>query len=346
MAELYRFFDSIDGEDERSYTADEFAEYFRQVISSGILNGGTNLQVVCSGTDMNVSILPGYAWLEGYLYKINIEPLVFTLDVAHPTQDRIDRVVIRLDKRLEHRYVKAFILKGTPAQTPVAPDITRDENIYELSLAQMKVIAGKSFIEGGEITDERLNTSVCGLANSLVTADTTDIFNQFQAWYNSRTAEYQAAWNEWFTSHKNQYQGDWRQWWENNPVEFVLQWLTWWAEHPQNYEQQWATWWQNHPVDYQRRFEEWFTQQQTEGFAMGNELLLKTDILNTVQFPTYNADGDVVEIQHKRDGTIIRTDIFSYADDLIAETRALITGETLVLKHYFSDGNYTRTEVT
>ena len=66
--ELYRFFDSIDGEDERFYTADEFAEYFRQVLSSGILNGGTNLQVVCDGNDMNISILPGYAWLEGYMY--------------------------------------------------------------------------------------------------------------------------------------------------------------------------------------------------------------------------------------------------------------------------------------
>ncbi len=345
MAELFRFFDSIDGEDERHYTADEFAEYFRQLISSGIFNGGTNLQVTCSGTNMNLSILPGYAWLQGYLYKIDTEPLTLTLDAADPTLDRIDRVVIRLDKRLEHRYVKAFILKGTPAETPLAPVITRDENIYELSLAQVRVIGGKSFIEGGEITDERLNTQVCGLANSLVTADTTEIFNQFQAWYNSRTTQYQEAWNEWFTTRQNQYEGDWQQWWQDNPAEFVAAWLIWWAENPQAYEQQWATWWQNHPVDYQRRFEEWFTQQQTEGFAMVNELLLKTDILNTVQLPTYNADGDVVEINHQRDGTIIRTDVFSYADDLIIETRTLITGETLLLRHHFSAGDYVKTEV-
>jgi len=193
MAEHYRFFDSIDGEDERLYTADEFAEYFRQVLSSGILNGGTNLQVVCSGTDMNVSILPGYAWLEGYLYKIDTEPLVFKLDTAHPSLDRIDRVVIRLDKRLEHRYVKAFILKGIPAQSPEAPAITRDENIYEISLAQIKIIAGKSFTEQSEITDERFITEVCGLANSLITVDTTDLFLQMQI-----------QWDKWFSQQQSQ----------------------------------------------------------------------------------------------------------------------------------------------
>jgi hypothetical protein len=207
--EHYRFFDSVDGEDERSYTADEFAEYFRQLITSGIFNGGNNLQVICSGADMNISILPGYAWLEGYLYKIDVEPLALTLDAAHSELDRIDRVAIRLEKRLEHRYVRAFILKGTPAQTPDAPAITRDENTYELSLAQVRVIGGRSLVAQSEITDERLNTQVCGLANSLITADTTEIYSQFNDYlnsykttknneYNAWIADIQNAWDAWF----------------------------------------------------------------------------------------------------------------------------------------------------
>lgn len=235
--EQYRFFDSIDGEDERYYTADEFAEYFRQVISSGILNGGTNLKVTCTGTDMNVQIKEGYAWLEGYLYKIDTEPLTLTLDAADPALDRIDRVVIRLDKRLEHRYIKAFVLESEPAEEPMAPDITRDDNVYEIALAQVRVIAGKSFVAQSEITDERLNTEVCGLANSLVTADTTEIFNQFQDWYNSRTAQWQQDWNDWWVLHPDQYNNDWETWRAN-------------AE---------------------QRFEDWFANQQTEGFVMSNE---------------------------------------------------------------------------
>lgn len=201
MAEHYRFFDST-GEDERVYTADEFAEYFRCVLSDGIFNGGTNLKVETKGTDIRTYIQPGYAWLQGYMYKIDVEPLYMQHDYPDPSQDRIDRVVIRLDKRLEHRYVKAFILQGTPAANPIAPALTRNENIFELSLAQVLIKAGKSYIEGWQVTDERLDNNVCGLVDSLIQADTTEIFNQFQAWYNSKTAEFQQEWDDWFNQMK------------------------------------------------------------------------------------------------------------------------------------------------
>ena len=122
------FFDSVDGEDERYYTADEFADYFRRFIRNGIFNGsGDNLQVGAQGQDMRTFIKPGYAWIEGYLYKIDIEPLELYHPMAHASLDRIDRVVIRLDKTLENRYVKAFVLTGTPAETPQVSELTRDE---------------------------------------------------------------------------------------------------------------------------------------------------------------------------------------------------------------------------
>ena len=108
MGEQYRFFDSVDGEDERLYTADEFAEYFRQFITSGIFNGGENLRVKTTGTDMSILINEGYAWIEGYLYKIETEPLKLVIDSADPILNRIDRIIIRLDKSLEKRYVSSF----------------------------------------------------------------------------------------------------------------------------------------------------------------------------------------------------------------------------------------------
>lgn len=201
--ERFRFFDSIDGEDERYYTADEFAEYFRQFIRNGIFNGGENLQVGTDERDMKIFIKPGYAWIEGYLYKIEKEPLVLEHSMADPELNRIDRVVIRLDKTLENRYVKAFILKGAPAETPQVPELTRDENIYEISLAQVEVIAGKSFIEAYQITDERLDNEVCGLVTHLFEqVNTTEIFNRFQSWLDSKTSEpdgdFCREWKDWF----------------------------------------------------------------------------------------------------------------------------------------------------
>ena len=107
------------------YTADEFAEYFRQFIRNGIFTGGDNLKVETDEQDMKVFIKPGYAFIEGYLYKIDTEPLVMQHNIADPSLNRIDRIVIRLDKTLENRYVKAFILEGTPAETPQVPELTR-----------------------------------------------------------------------------------------------------------------------------------------------------------------------------------------------------------------------------
>lgn len=204
MAEKYRFFDSIEGTDERYYTADEFAEYFRLFIRDGIFNGGENLNVGTAGVDLKTYIKPGYAWIGGYLYKIDTENLYLGHDTPDPALDRIDRIVIRLDKSLESRYVKAFILKGIPAASPVAPELTRTDNLYEISLAQVNILAGKSFIEAYQITDERLNNVVCGLVTHLFDqVNTTEIYDRFQAWMDEKTAEpngdFYQQWLDWFS---------------------------------------------------------------------------------------------------------------------------------------------------
>ena len=238
MSEHYRFFDSIDGEDERFYTADEFAEYFRKLIGNGVFNGGGNLRVSTDSADMSINIKEGYAWLEGYLYKIDTEPLSLTFDVADPVLNRIDRVVIRLDKTLNNRYVKAFILKGTPAENPIAPILTRNENIYEISLGKVEILAGKSFIENYQITDERLNNEVCGLVTHLFDqVDTSQIFNEWENYLiykkNQSNLSYEDFTNE-LQLKLNLFQESWNSWTDNKILEpngeFYAQWKNWFNE--------------------------------------------------------------------------------------------------------------------
>lgn len=231
MSENYRFFDSIDGEDERFYTADEFAEYFRQFIRNGIFSGGENLKVVTDEKDMRISIKPGYAWIEGYLYKISGEDLILEHSIADPSLNRIDRVVIRLDKTLENRYVKAFILEGTPEQTPKAPELTRNDNIYEISLAKIDIIAGKSFIENYHITDERLDNTVCGLTTHLFEQiDTVGIFDEWQRYLIHKRNVSNLIYDEFVT----EYQNIWNSWIEEKIIEpsgeFYAEWKTWFNE--------------------------------------------------------------------------------------------------------------------
>ncbi|MGJ9383241.1 hypothetical protein [Salipaludibacillus sp. CF4.18] len=155
MAELGRFFDG--GGD---YGAQDFAQFFSNFLETGYFSG---LKVTANDT-MEVSVSIGSAFLEGYEYR-NTSALNKTVDTANATNDRIDRLVVRLDKSPDATNpVETLIRLGTASTTPVAPTLIRDTSIYEISLAQILVTAGKSFIDSTQITDERENLDVCGPA--------------------------------------------------------------------------------------------------------------------------------------------------------------------------------------
>lgn len=169
MAEYYKFFN--DSEDDiREYNANDFSEYFVQSQGNGVYrqNGEISLKPSVSGLDMNVTVSIGSAMLKGYLYLIKEKPLVLKVDGAEATKDRIDRVVLRLNLNDNARYIKAFILKGVASDNPIPPTLTRDSLIYEISLAQIRVKAGKNFIAQADLIDERMKRNVCGVVSSQI----------------------------------------------------------------------------------------------------------------------------------------------------------------------------------
>ncbi len=163
MAEKSLFFNSAPG-DIRTYQASDFAEYFSNVLNSGLhhLDGVPVLKVNCDGTDLRTFIEPGKAIIQGYGYE-NTSNLYLTHALPESTLDRIDRIVLRLDKRNQSRFIKLFVLQGAAAASPVAPTLHRDEFIYELSLAQIRVRANTSTLSPDDLIDERLDPILCGL---------------------------------------------------------------------------------------------------------------------------------------------------------------------------------------
>lgn len=199
MPEKSGFFDST-STDTRAYPAREFAGYFARFIGNGVFSGGTYLKVGATGEDANVSIQVGYGWINGYLYGVYDTALTLPVQAA-TSLDRIDRVVLRLDVSTAVRSIKSMILQGTPSTTPTAPVLTRSGDVYDLSLAQVRVNANTSIILPSNITDERLNNAVCGIVTGLIDqANTTSIFNQFQAFLDLKTAEYQLEWEAFMES--------------------------------------------------------------------------------------------------------------------------------------------------
>lgn len=166
MAEISRFFDHIDGD--RTYNAADWAEYFRQILTTGVLDSGSNLQVYVNGTDRIARVRPGKAWIEGYFYKLT-EELELPLEEAHGTYDRIDRIVLRLNTNTDVRDIRLMVKTGEPDIEPTPPVLTREGNVYEISLAQILIIHNTTAIPVENVIDERLDSTVCGLANIALT---------------------------------------------------------------------------------------------------------------------------------------------------------------------------------
>ena len=159
------FFNSSGGD--RVYSATDFAAYFGKLVSNGIFYAApTNLQVT-PDSGMAVSVVAGSAWINGYSYE-NTDALTINLATASGVNPRIDRVVVRFSA-VERRIYLA-VLTGTPAETPTAPALTRSNDTYELGIADILVPKGSVTISAINLTDTRLNTALCGLVNSLVTA--------------------------------------------------------------------------------------------------------------------------------------------------------------------------------
>lgn len=159
------FFNSSGGN--RVYNASDFAAYFGKLVTNGIFYAtATNLQVMAA-TGMKVTVLPGSAWINGYAYE-NTDTLELELPTANGVNPRIDRVVVRWSA--VGREIRLAVLTGVASASPVAPELTRNNDLYELGIADIAVAKGVVSITAGSITDTRLNTTLCGLVNSLVSA--------------------------------------------------------------------------------------------------------------------------------------------------------------------------------
>ncbi|TSI19880.1 hypothetical protein FOT98_08785 [Bacillus sp. HY001] len=179
MAEESSFFDSLIGSNgklDREYNAEQYATYFKQFLTSGIYhkNNKPSLLVLEQPNELKTKVEAGAAYVEGYMYR-NTDNIILTHAAAHSTNPRIDRIVVRLDRAESSRYIKVMVKQGTPATTPVPPALTRNNIVYELSLAQVLINAASTKVN--KITDERLDESVCGLVSSLITIP-TDMFKK------------------------------------------------------------------------------------------------------------------------------------------------------------------------
>ncbi len=164
-SEFYGYFDTIDG-DEREYDAARFSHLLKAVARSGVSSHAGGLEVTADGLGMQTSIAYGGAVIEGYVYVLEDdggEPKTVTHE-ASGAADRLDRIVVRLEKAQSERRMRIVLLTGVPSADPEPPELTRTSLIYEISLARVRVRAAATVIESDDVVDERGDETVCGYA--------------------------------------------------------------------------------------------------------------------------------------------------------------------------------------
>ncbi|MBQ8647709.1 MAG: hypothetical protein IJ484_06165, partial [Oscillospiraceae bacterium] len=139
--EFYGYFDSTEG-DIRQYDAAELAQLLSAALQNGVSshNGG-GLKVSADGSSMETKVSCGGAVIGGYVFVLSDDgggERTFTHQVSG-SADRIDRVVVRLD--LNSRSISLALLEGVPGASPKAPALTRTSQVWELSLAQVRIRA-------------------------------------------------------------------------------------------------------------------------------------------------------------------------------------------------------------
>lgn len=173
-------------EPDRLYAAEIFRKYFAKFLSNGVYFGnyknyGENSMKVTADGGLNIRVAKGAGLIEGADFE-NEQERVFTLE-RPVSGNRVDRVVVKFDTTLAVRETQIYVKSGT-GETPAL--LQRDENIYEICLAEVTVKATTN-ITVADVVDKRIDSELCGIVNSLITVDGEELYQEFQDYIDSVT---------------------------------------------------------------------------------------------------------------------------------------------------------------
>ncbi|MHB9943622.1 hypothetical protein CF065_18905, partial [Clostridium sporogenes] len=164
------------------YGQDEFNRYYDNIYESGVSIENNHMTLGVSKTSTGITVDKGFSIIRGfYLYNDSLKTINITKDSNY---DRIDRVVIRLN--LSNKKVSIELKQGTPGSKPTIPTLHRDNLIWELSLAQIKVPKNGEF----NVVDERFRPELCGAIRPKNDTEFKQMIKglqkQFDDWFDSQ----------------------------------------------------------------------------------------------------------------------------------------------------------------
>lgn len=301
------FFDAnlVGEEYDRVYLASQFAAYFASFIGNGVFaEKQSELKVTEMPTQqMGVAVKAGQGWIDGYWYE-NTEDLFFDLDVADGVLNRIDSIVLRLGHA--ERDMWLAVKKGTPAVTPMVPELTRNADYYELQLATVYIAASSIKVTQSAITDTRMVTAVCGWVTGVVKQiDTTELFDQFEAFFSEFKQSSTDDFDEWAKAKQAEYQAfvdaeeaDYSEWTEDKKTEF-------------------NSWYSQNTTGWSKEFNDWFNSVKDQ---------LSEDAAGQLQNMIDEVDARLSNVERM----LVEEDVWFLSEISTGETLETSTGEAIL----------------
>lgn len=206
------FFNSINGD--RKYNAEQMSSLFDGIINDGVFqNIGSAFAVKVAGGN-SVTVDTGRAWFDStWILNDSLYPI--TLESSEILLDRIDAVVFDVDHNDSVRAGTIKVVKGSASETPINPTLTKEELHKQYPICYIKRKANSTAINQEDIT-YKVGSSECPFVTGILKTLSVDAMvaqweDQWNQWFNSKTAVSSNAMNKW----QNEQQADYDEWFNN-----------------------------------------------------------------------------------------------------------------------------------
>lgn len=148
------FFDSKNesGKYDRLYGSDDFGAIFDGVLTDGVIKSFGDAFKVVPKSGMTISVKPGKAWLDN-TWLMNDGNYDLKLDNSEILTDRIDAVIIDINKKSSARISQITILKGEASSRPIRPALIHEASHRQYALSYVYVPAKATAIALSNITN-------------------------------------------------------------------------------------------------------------------------------------------------------------------------------------------------
>lgn len=199
----FGFYNSLNGD--RKYNAEQMSSIFNGIINDGVfMSIGDHFSVTAS-EGMTVVVGSGRAWFDS-TWTYNDAPLPIEIDASDPVMDRIDLIVLEVNKEEAVRSNSIKVVKGIPSTSPAPKDLLKTEFVTQYALAQINILNGRLQIRAEDITNKVGTSGTPFVTGILQTISIDSLVSQWEGEFNAWFEDLDEESTNLITTYNNQLQ--------------------------------------------------------------------------------------------------------------------------------------------